>query len=109
MIFRLALLSSGIVACFGQSNTATVNGTISDAHGGPVAGSKVTAVNDAKGKDDITAIQSAASALSDSMQKIGEAMNATKPNEGATDTTPEANKEGNVRDADVTGGTDETK
>ena len=68
---------------------------------------KIAVVNEAKSKDDITAIQTAASALSDAMQKIGEAMAAAQPAEGAA--APEASAEGNVRDADVTGGSEETK
>ena len=69
---------------------------------------KIVSVNEAKTKDDITAIQTAASALSDAMQKIGEAMAAAAPADTAA-TTPEASSEGNVRDADVTGDTEETK
>ena len=68
---------------------------------------KIAVVNEAKSKDDITAIQTAASALSDAMQKIGEAMAAAQPAEGAA--APEASAEGNVRDADMTGGSEETK
>ena len=72
---------------------------------------KMAAVNDAKGKDDITAIQAAASALSDAMQKIGEAMAKEQPAADANpaETTPDASAEGNVRDADVTGGSEEAK
>ena len=74
---------------------------------------KITAVNEAKATDDITAIQTTASALSDSMQKIGEAMNAAEPaTKGDTATKSEgadASSEENVRDADVTGESTETK
>jgi molecular chaperone DnaK len=62
---------------------------------------KIATVNETKAKDDITAIQAAASALSDAMQKIGEAMNAAQPSADAA--APDASSEGNVRDADVTG------
>lgn len=67
---------------------------------------KIAAVNEVKSKDDKAAIEAAASALSDAMQKIGEAM----ANQAPADEAPksEATQEGNVRDADVTG-TDETK
>ena len=74
---------------------------------------KIRAVNEAKATDDITAIQTTASALSDSMQKIGEAMNAAEPaTKGNTATKSEgadASSEENVRDADVTGESTETK
>ncbi len=69
---------------------------------------KIATVHEAKSKDDIAAIQAAASALSDAMQKIGEAMAAATPAEGAS-ATPDASSEGNVRDADVSEGADETK
>ncbi len=68
---------------------------------------KITAVNEVKGKDDKGAIETAASALSDAMQKIGEAMAKEQPADTSTPTS-DATPEGNVRDADVTG-TDETK
>ena len=63
---------------------------------------KIATVNETKAKDDITAIQAAASVLSDAMQKIGEAMNATQGSEAANP-NPTQSSEGNVRDADVTG------
>lgn len=69
---------------------------------------KIVTVNEKKAGDDITAIQTAASALSDAMQKIGEAMAAAQPADAAG-AAPEASAEGNVRDADVTGGSDEQK
>jgi molecular chaperone DnaK len=59
---------------------------------------KITAVNEAKGKDDTAAIAAASEALSTSMQKIGEHMSKeteTAPTADATST------EGPVRDADV--------
>ena len=68
---------------------------------------KIAAVNEVKGKDDKGAIETAASALSDAMQKIGEAMAKEQPADTPTPTSDET-PEGNVRDADVTG-TDETK
>ncbi len=68
---------------------------------------KITAVNEVKGKDDKRAIETAASALSDAMQKIGEAMAKEQPADTPTPTS-DSTPEGNVRDADVTG-TDETK
>jgi hypothetical protein len=65
-------------------------------------------VNEAKSKDDKTALETAAGALSDAMQKIGESMANQTPAEGATPNTPtdETAPEGNVRDADVTGESD---
>jgi molecular chaperone DnaK len=70
---------------------------------------KIVSVNETKAKDDIPAIQAAASALSDAMQKIGEAMAAATPAADTAGAAPEASAEGNVRDADVTGGSEETK
>jgi molecular chaperone DnaK len=66
---------------------------------------KIKLVNDAKSKDDLSAIKSASEALSTAMQKIGEAMNQTAANEPA----PQAGSEtdGPVRDADVK--TEDTK
>ena len=66
---------------------------------------KITAVNEVRTKDDKAAIESAAEALSTSMQKIGEAMNATPPEAGAP-ATPGSETTGPVRDADVTKDTD---
>ncbi len=63
---------------------------------------KITAVNEAKGKDDVAAIKSASEALSNSMQKIGEEM-AKHQEEPKTEPATES-AEGNVRDADVEGG-----
>jgi molecular chaperone DnaK len=68
---------------------------------------KIKAVHEVKSKDDKAAIETAASALSDAMQKIGEAMAKERP----ADAAPKADTntpEGNVRDADVTG-SEETK
>ncbi len=73
---------------------------------------KIVTVNEAKAKDDIAAIQATASALSDAMQKIGEAMAAATPDADTASTAgtaPEASAEGNVRDADVTGDSKESK
>jgi molecular chaperone DnaK len=64
---------------------------------------KIASVHEAKATDDVTAIQTAASALSDAMQKIGEAMAAAQPSADTQSAAPEASAEGNVRDADVTG------
>ena len=49
VILRLALLSSAIAACIAQSNTATVNGAITDSHGVAVTGSRVAVINDSTG------------------------------------------------------------
>jgi molecular chaperone DnaK len=66
---------------------------------------KIKLVNDAKSKDDLSAIKSASEALSTAMQKIGEAMNQTAANEPAPQAGPET--DGPVRDADVK--TEDTK
>lgn len=68
---------------------------------------KIASVHEAKSKDDIVAIQTAASNLSDSMQKIGEAMaKEPQPAAGASESAP---AEGTVRDAEVTGENPDTK
>lgn len=70
---------------------------------------KITTLNEAKGKDDVAIIKSATEALSTSMQKIGEAMSA-QGNETSTsqDAAPEST-EGTVRDAEVEGTETEQK
>jgi len=64
---------------------------------------KVTALKEVKDKDDVDAIKSATEALSNEMQKIGEAMakdqQAQSAPEGGTEGAPQ---EDNVRDAEVT-------
>ncbi len=67
---------------------------------------KITAVNEVRTKDDKAAIESAAEALSTSMQKIGEAMNAAPTPEAGAPATPGSETAGPVRDADVTKDTD---
>ncbi|MBZ5620878.1 MAG: carboxypeptidase regulatory-like domain-containing protein [Acidobacteriia bacterium] len=46
---RFALFISAIAACLAQSNTATISGAITDAHGAVIAGSVVMAISDATG------------------------------------------------------------
>jgi len=62
---------------------------------------KIKALNEVKGGDNKDSIVSATDALSQAMQKIGEAMN--KADNATTDTnqTPPANNDESVRDADV--------
>ncbi len=60
---------------------------------------KITAVNEVKGKDDSAAIATASDALSQSLQKIGEAMN--QATNTTNDTTQSTDTDGPVRDADV--------
>lgn len=61
---------------------------------------KVKLVNEARGKDDVTAIKSASEALSTAMQKIGEVMNQAAANEPAP-AQPTGEADAPVRDADV--------
>jgi molecular chaperone DnaK len=65
---------------------------------------KMTAVNEAKGTDDIAAIAAASEALSTSMQKIGEEM--AKHQEEPKTETQNDSTEGTVRDADVSDNTE---
>lgn len=65
---------------------------------------KIAKVNEIRGSEDLEGIKTATSTLSESLSKIGEAMNQTpNPEEGATAGTAENREgsEGNVRDADV--------
>ena len=70
---------------------------------------KIAAVNDAKGKDDLAVIKSTSEELSNSMQKIGEAMSAKEAEPNADKPAATENKEGEVRDADVEGSNPEQK
>ena len=70
---------------------------------------KIAALNDVKSKDDLAAIKSATEELSNSMQKIGEAMSAQGAEANAEQPAPTENKEGEVRDADVEGSEPEQK
>ena len=49
MILRLALFSSAIGACLAQTNTATINGAITDTQNALIVGSDVIATNQATG------------------------------------------------------------
>ena len=49
MILRLVLLSAAIAACLAQTNTATIDGAVTDAQGAVVAESDVVATNLATG------------------------------------------------------------
>lgn len=66
---------------------------------------KIAELKAAKEKDDAEAIETALTALSTEMQKIGEAMNAQ--GQGSTETPP--SQDGEVRDADVENDSDEKK
>ena len=70
---------------------------------------KITALNVVKSKDDLAVIKSATEELSNSMQKIGEAMSAQGAEANAEQPAPTENKEGEVRDADVEGSEPEQK
>ena len=49
MILRLALFSAAIAACLAQTNTATINGAITDTQNALIVGSDVIATNQATG------------------------------------------------------------